>query len=44
MSAASLKEKAMFAASVALVIIVIHYGQKKFGALPVVGEYLPGGN
>lgn len=44
MSASNMKEKAMFAVSVALVIIVIHYGQKKFGTLPVVGEFLPGGN
>lgn len=39
---ASVKEKAMFFASVAVVIIVIAYGQKKFGKVPVVGDYLPG--
>lgn len=43
MSAASIKEKALFAASVAVVIIVIAYGQQKWGKVPVVGQFLPGG-
>lgn len=41
MSAASIKEKAMFAVSVAVVIAVITYGQRKWGEVPVIGAYLP---
>lgn len=41
MSAASIKEKALFAVSVAVVIAVIAAGQRKFGELPVIGAYLP---
>lgn len=43
MSMASVKEKAMFAASVVIVIALVYYGQKKFGTLPLIGEALPGG-
>lgn len=43
MSAAAIKEHAKFAASVAVVIIVIWYVQEKHYKLPLVGQYLPGG-
>jgi hypothetical protein len=39
----SIKDKAMFAASVAAVIAAIWYVQEKHFKVPVVGPYLPGG-
>ena len=36
MNASSIKEKAMFVLSVALAVAAIHYGQKKFGTMPVI--------
>jgi uncharacterized membrane protein len=38
-----MKEKLMFAAEVAVVFAAIYAFQKKVYKLPVVGEFLPGG-
>lgn len=37
-----MKEKAMFAAEVALVFVAIYAFQKHVMAIPVIGAYLPG--
>lgn len=38
-----LKSKAIFVAEVAVAFGIVYFLQKKFGPLPVVGTYLPGG-
>jgi hypothetical protein len=40
---ASIKDHVKFAASVAVVIIIITYVQKNHVKVPLVGQYLPGG-